>query len=70
MINKNTTTIKVDQSFVDFLNKAQANMIIAGITKRKLSNKNICNKIEKYFKMNNEEYLEFIELEDERCLKN
>lgn len=63
MVN-NSSSIKVGNDYRKFLNKFAANRIVANMEDRNLNQTNLCGLIVKYFKDNNDRYLELINMEN------
>ncbi len=59
----NDTPIRLSKDFRDFLFKASANRVANGTEKKQISLTKICDLIARYFKENNEEYLDLINME-------
>ena len=64
IIMGNTISIRLDEDFVKFAEKAQTNRIKAGTDKKTIGNPRLSKLIVKYFKLNNDRYLEFMKMEN------
>lgn len=58
----NTTGIRVNDTFKEFIKKAKLNRYKLGSDVEPETMYNICDLIVKYFKENNDSYLEFIKM--------
>jgi hypothetical protein len=67
MTNKNTPPIRLDEEFIPFLEKAQLNRIIIELDNKTIGNPRMSKIIVNYFKLNNDRYLELVNMEEEKC---
>ena len=67
MTNKNTPPIRLDDGFISFLEKAQLNRIKMDLDFKTIGNPRMSSLIVKYFKLNNDRYLELIHMEEQKC---
>lgn len=63
MKDKNETSMKVNEMGKSFLEKYKANRRGAGIDSKEISFQKSLDTIARYFKLNNDRYLEAIEME-------
>jgi len=64
---KNINPIRLDESFIPFLEKAQLNRIITEVDNKTIGNPRMSKLIVTYFKLNNDRYLELIKMEEQKC---
>ena len=64
---KNSKAIRVYEETYNFLEKAQAHRVTAGTDKKTIGIPRIVKAIHKYFKLNNDRYLELVELMEDEC---
>lgn len=62
---KNKITMRVSRDFYDFIEKVGANRVKVGIDKRTIPLCQVPDFITRYFKLNNDRYLELVNLEGE-----
>jgi len=67
MTNKNTPPIRLDDEFISFLERAQLNRIKTDIDFKTIGNPRMSALIVKYFKLNNNRYLELINMEEQNA---
>ncbi len=66
MKDNNVPPIRLSPDFIPFLEKAQLNRIKSDIDKKTIGNPRMSSLIVKYFKLNNDRYLELINMEEQR----
>ena len=63
MVNK-SSAIRLSDEFIAFSEKAQTNRVLQGMDKKTIGHPDLSKLIVKYFKLNNDRYLEFINMEN------
>lgn len=64
MTNNNTPPMRLHDNFITFLEKAQANRVKMEIDKKTIGNPRMSKILERYFKLNNDRYVELIKMEE------
>lgn len=63
-MGNSTSSIRLDGEFIAFAEKAQNNRVKAGTDEKTIGNPRLSKLLVKFFKLNNDRYLEFIMMEN------
>lgn len=66
MTNSNTPPIRLHEDFIPFLEKAQTNRIITEVDNKTIGHPRMSKIIVKYFKINNDRYMELIKMKEDK----
>lgn len=64
-MTKNNSSIRLTDEFLSFSEKLQTNRVKAEVDKKTIGHPRISKLIVKYFKNNNDRYLELVKMEEE-----